>query len=309
MDILYKYYSKLKADYFDNPTIKISSTKTLNDPFEKHLSEDLLTLAIGNIYKENGVVDVNKLFSGTVVPIALTRIGIVSFTETPRDILMWSYYANNHRGISIGYKNSCLAKRDKLTHKVFPTEWTPLKVNYDNSRYNRYTDNFDGLSDIELKKAIFKKALLTKNDSWLHEKEHRSIVPLEYHDHIYYPGDDPEEFEKIKSKYKDYDISDVTDKAFKLSDKALTEKAALVTSISIENDNLFFMLGISPKDIMQVYFGTEMDEREEISIYQKIISTKSLNHIKVYKMKISNKRFELDTIPYQEYIASKKPTI
>ncbi|MBF4800255.1 DUF2971 domain-containing protein [Aeromonas hydrophila] len=303
METLYKYYSKLGANYFDNPTIKLSNTKKLNDPFEKHLSEDLREIAIGNIYTENGELDIHKVFSGVVVPLSMSRIGIVSLTETPRSVLMWSYYANEHKGICIGYKTSYLEKNKNIQHDSFPTEWTPVKVNYDNYRYNKYTDEFNGLSDRELKKAVFKKALLTKNESWSHEKEFRSIVPLEYHDHIYHPNSDPIEFREILNKYKIIGISNQTQDTFKTENNSLA-----VTSIMSENDNLFFMIKINQKHISQVYFGCEMNEGEEMSIYQKISSTPNLQHIKVYKIELSTKQFELEVTPYQEYINKKYPS-
>ncbi len=113
MKTLYKYSALLPLDYFDNPTIKISATEYLNDPFEYSTSENI-SLSIENHMRADGANDkAAKILSNTCVraiDMMLAFNGVVSLSETPRNSLMWAHYATQHNGICIGYKNDFLKK-------------------------------------------------------------------------------------------------------------------------------------------------------------------------------------------------------
>lgn len=114
MKVLYKYYSEIfdVVDHLKNPAIKLATTRSLNDPFEVQLSNELakslthkrLKIFDENLLKDNKFrEDIKKSYQ-----IISNQFGIISLTETHRNILMWAHYANSHKGVCIGYKKISL---------------------------------------------------------------------------------------------------------------------------------------------------------------------------------------------------------
>ena len=104
-----------------------------------------------------------KLVKGTEQ--IISEIGICSLTRLPDDILMWSHYADAHKGFCIKLhddeKEWCIARAQKIKYsKQYPI-------------VNPITD--DDLTRLE-------KTLLTKSKNWEYEQEWRII------DHEKKPG-------------------------------------------------------------------------------------------------------------------------
>lgn len=94
---------------------------------------------------------------------SLRNYGIICFSEKPDDILMWSHYANNHKGICLEFtaeKGSELAN-PQLNQKVeYLDEYPKLKI----------TDFVNDDPTIASKKAMWSKAKI-----WEYEQEWRMI--------------------------------------------------------------------------------------------------------------------------------------
>ncbi|WPC71578.1 DUF2971 domain-containing protein [Aeromonas hydrophila] len=122
---------------------------------------------------EHDIKYIDKFMDG--MNLIIERNGIVSLTETPRNILMWAHYANQHEGMCIGYKKSAFEKMS--TSEIYPqfqiSQTVPVKVNYDNCRFS---DEFFEGKDHRAYKEILTAHYLTKSDEWIYEKEHRSII-------------------------------------------------------------------------------------------------------------------------------------
>jgi len=90
---------------------------------------------------------------------SINKIGVFSFAGDPRSILMWSHYADNHRGICIQFESA----RDPqvVFRAVVPVQYT--------NEYPRveYTSNY---------KESLRKVLLNKHEGWSYEKEERIIL-------------------------------------------------------------------------------------------------------------------------------------
>jgi len=91
------------------------------------------------------------------------NFGIFSLTEDPYNIVMWSLYADSHKGFCVGFNTTRLV--NCLGYSVL-TE--PCKV--------EYVEEFPiikvNLSDDP---EYIKKSLITKSKQWVHEKEWRLI--------------------------------------------------------------------------------------------------------------------------------------
>lgn len=107
----------------------------------------------------------------TVEAIINETIGVFSMTEDPAQLVMWSQYAAEHRGVCVGF--------DKR-HPFFLQAGELRQVEYLNRRVSISSNG--GLVRIaghELTKALPMDTLLRKHPDWEHEREWRLIALLQ----------------------------------------------------------------------------------------------------------------------------------
>ncbi|WP_198155384.1 DUF2971 domain-containing protein [Moritella sp. JT01] len=150
--------------FISNPVLRVTPRWALNDPFECKLAnttnEQLNSL--------NGSDDLNIHFESF-----MGLHGIVSLSETPDNLLMWSHYAQEHKGAVVEF---FIDETDPLS--IFNISKCPIssdaklgKVNYRKRR------NYPFNVDAESLEPIRTHYYLTKSDEWIYEKEHRFIIP------------------------------------------------------------------------------------------------------------------------------------
>jgi len=121
--------------------LKIARIMELNDPFE-FLAVDLSDR------------EFRKVIKATKADLSITK-GILCFCKTWTHPILWSHYADKHKGICLGFEVS----RSVLE-----------KVDYVDCRFLR--------PDI-LDEAFMKRLLFTKFAHWHYEQEHRVYVQLD----------------------------------------------------------------------------------------------------------------------------------
>lgn len=145
-------YLRLKR-HLQNHEMSLSSPSTFNDPFDCHMAfpgaskQDLFT-------RSRNIVD------------AIWRVGCL--TESPCNRLMWSHYADNHRGLCIEYDFSAF---DPFTAGVTfspviysqkrPQVSEKLLINVDSDHLDRQDYRF------------LTSTLFTKDSVWQYESEWR----------------------------------------------------------------------------------------------------------------------------------------
>lgn len=92
---------------------------------------------------------------GLASAILQTSLGICSLSTAKDDMQMWAYYADGHRGICIGFEASHV---DSIFNEAKPVV---------------YQHEFSSVIDNSQKEI--EKVILTKCESWSHEKEWRII--------------------------------------------------------------------------------------------------------------------------------------
>lgn len=95
------------------------------------------------------------------------RIGISCFSVNPKNILMWSHYANSHKGIVYKFDTNLFNdnKDKKFINKA-------IKVNY--SKNNGYELlNYAIVDNEDSKQYVYE--LITKAKDWEYEQEYRYI--------------------------------------------------------------------------------------------------------------------------------------
>lgn len=187
-DKLYKYcpWNDYTKDIIVNNRLYFSSANNFNDPFDANLIIDmdgtpeewikkyveLYNHYVGEISKSEYDEMCFILYSftpeqrkkykeGVIEQITKTvreETGIYCFTKSKDNILMWSHYADNHKGICLEFNHS--------DSKLLLTK----KVNYYNDypRINYFTSNYDELMTIRY---------FTKAKDWEYEAEYRIVIP------------------------------------------------------------------------------------------------------------------------------------
>ena len=101
--------------------------------------------------KQKGVNDVQE---------AVNKIGVFCLTEVRDDILMWSHYADGHKGFCLQFN---------INPKLYPFGEMLFQV--------QYTSSYPQITITKNHKDQTRKVLLTKSTSWEYEKEWRIFDP------------------------------------------------------------------------------------------------------------------------------------
>jgi len=142
---LYKYYSNMKyaIDAIQNKRVYLGRPDNFNDPFDDAIFND----GVGMDGKEGIYLD------------GMIHLGrIACFSEVPDSILMWSYYADCHRGFCLEFDISLLEDNElnrTIIKSFSKVHYSPVRPVADLS--------FDASTNY-----IFSKA-----DVWSHEQEWR----------------------------------------------------------------------------------------------------------------------------------------
>lgn len=190
---LYKYrpINEYTIKLLIHNELYFASPVSLNDPFdskvnviresekeedwinwiENHVSEKLyykqLLRDVGG--KKFGEV-INKYTSDNRRS-AVAHLGIVALTSNEKHILMWSHYADSHKGLCFGFETS-IGSESLHLHMEEPLEFYPaIKVDYQLElppQVNMFSED-RGLE----------KFLKTKHSDWKYENEYRLIIPTE----------------------------------------------------------------------------------------------------------------------------------
>ncbi|ARU47221.1 DUF2971 domain-containing protein [Sulfurospirillum diekertiae] len=194
-NLLYKYrnFGEYTNNIIKNSSLYLSPIKQFNDPFDSSLSyhqyytrsamlkywkdsvkihkEEALSLG----YRKDYIHQAMKPYSKNEAFVeqhnrirqnARDKMGVLSLSRTSTSILMWSHYANNHKGLVFGFEpkakdsKSCLAK--------------PMKVDYEITY-----DLLSYVANSEIRQKQYIKELLTKFKDWSYEKEYR-VVELNF---------------------------------------------------------------------------------------------------------------------------------
>ena len=110
-------------------------------------------------------VDVlNDRFEQQVINAAAQTLGLLCFSEAIQDPVVWSHYADSHRGIALGFVFG-------HGENVFPVRYERERAQLD---YKVLTSSDTG--------GLFRgleQGFTTKAPSWSYEKEHRIFVRLD----------------------------------------------------------------------------------------------------------------------------------
>ena len=249
---LYKYMP-FRKEFFENFYLRCTPRSALNDPFELRPSDKYMFYHVLNFYglpadkKDKELLDFNSDFYNK----AFNRIGIVSFSETNDNLLMWSHYADNHRGIVVTFNTS---------HDFFKKDGSKSRqlgrVQYRKDRMKAFPSTFQHGRPIADANRIY----FEKSDEWIYEKEHRLMSDLyaadatlctsEYYD------------KRLRHKHPGYEPEAVTDKLVSIND--IENKCH-----DASDPEVLCMLKVPPECILSVICGANMpdEQKQEVREY------------------------------------------
>lgn len=213
-DVPYLFkYMPYRKEFFENFFLRCTPRSALNDPFELQPSNEYMfdhTLDIHAQPEMTPETDVSKElfdFNRSFLKRAFKKIGIVSFTETNDNLLMWSHYADNHRGIVVAFDTS---------HNFFKEDGSKSRqlgrVHYRKDRMKALPQRLkNGFHMADSTRIYFEKS-----DEWIYEKEHRLLSDLYAVDATLCTSDYYNT--KLRYKYPDYEPTPVTDKLVSIGD-------------------------------------------------------------------------------------------
>lgn len=171
---------RLRPFLLDNE-LYLSSRKQFNDPFDATLFPVIpvggarriawansVARNVGASYKgrkefiakmHDPMLASNRIRSG--IETHLNKAGVFSFAGDPRDILMWSHYANSHHGVCLRFE---VARDVETFLHALPVE---------------YTDEYPVIELMSGEDAsnLINKVLLRKGRHWCYERERRFVLP------------------------------------------------------------------------------------------------------------------------------------
>lgn len=191
MSFLYKYkpINKQTIQILLNMKIYFPQSKEFNDPFDAKL----LPSDFASEMMEMGLCDDPELISqhDQYVKDRITGYGIFCTSKKCNDILMWSHYADSHKGLCIGFNE----KTSRYIYNDAPL-WEEVVKYYDNHPFKDiYKDLKDGrafnspdefINYCDFSAELLKAALSVKHKSWSYENEVR-IVSEEHGLHEFNP--------------------------------------------------------------------------------------------------------------------------
>jgi len=153
--IVYQYFSAANAiRCIETRKLKISTINKLNDPFEVR---PVLRGANQNSRQKQEHVLLKWREQKA------KEVGLLCFSKTKTNPLIWSHYANRHRGIAIGFEYT--VDNPELFPVSYPENNVRPEVDFSNP----------SCTSKEKGREIF----LTKAKDWKYEEEYRELVSIQ----------------------------------------------------------------------------------------------------------------------------------
>jgi hypothetical protein len=185
--IIYKYVHPARIDILENTTIRFTQPSDLNDPFETNVSDfeyrqDLIRQQTEENRRMFAGVGGDKDVADAIIADHFNNVlperfketidkttAILSLTEAPENLLMWSHYADQHRGFVIGFDTDNEFFQDESIYL------TPLRrMTYSDVRYQLPVGSSPA-TDLNVATEWRNALLFRKSLAWKYEEELRLV--------------------------------------------------------------------------------------------------------------------------------------
>lgn len=156
-----EFISGLKKALISTSILKYRS---LSPSIAYAIGASVLSLSQKGLNDEKEIAIKIELFFHKFIPF-LMNLYTSCFSEKKDNILMWSHYAQSHKGVVIEFNTSCKPFSKGLLKSVA----------YDSNRFDFSLKNYSG--NLNMKKLVY-SLLTTKGVDWQYEMEHRLIYDV-----------------------------------------------------------------------------------------------------------------------------------
>lgn len=153
-------YRFLHAQYalqaLQTQRLKVGRVSELNDPM------DCAPRVVN--YSPRHVDVLNRKFEQEILDGAANTFGLLCFSEAVNDPVVWSHYADSHRGIALGFDFN-------RGEDLMPVTYSDERCDLD------YATLFN--KDGTISRNALVQGFTRKAKSWIYEREHRFFIPLD----------------------------------------------------------------------------------------------------------------------------------
>lgn len=292
----------LRMEFFDDPLLRLTPPSQLNDPFDAKPSNAAIQKKSSFFcdieWEEDNKAEIDEHYK-TSLESGLEDFGVISLTEDPYNLLMWSHYADEHKGIvlRINANESTFEYRSDYLLKCGISRFTPERVIYSNRRpgiempesaiYDYFEDSF------------FSHIAMTKGDSWIYEKEHRYLLRLNQAD-VVICNSNMQELEGINKSGKIH-ITQLNAGKVKIEPIASFKDSFVFWLAMAEGNgivkNVMYFKRLNASSITGIYLGCKINNQSVAHIIDRMNKSEKFNHgIPIFKSKTNPDRFEIDFI-------------
>lgn len=294
---------KFRSDFFKNPSLRLSQRCALNDPFELSPDQDTLDKILEDAHREDFFQQIAEYASDE----GFDDTGIISFTESYNNLLMWSHYADEHKGIVVEFDYHALK-----THfnKILGLNNSIERILYNRERH-----------EVLPCTTSPKRNLLTKSDDWIYEKEHRAITKISNADYFiinkdtyeyildFYDGNylvllNTQEYKgmiKVSINHQSCDLMDKQEKdgsatddmeemRFSPSGTILNELLSFIAAVPTS----IFLFDIPVECITGIFLGCRLTESDKSTLREVACENTLFNRIPCYQASLSKHQFTLN---------------
>jgi len=168
----YRKFDKGSIELLLNRELWFAKPESLNDPFE---GESSFSEVLDAVWENYPSPEKERNEYKEKLEKQLKKTGICSFSKARKNQLMWSHYADEHKGFCIGFNErllrpngSCIYPRDVTYQADYPFE--------DIIKRFKYFEKYPGENNKNsIAGDIFYSVLGTKYSSWKYERERRLV--------------------------------------------------------------------------------------------------------------------------------------
>ncbi|MBJ8407489.1 DUF2971 domain-containing protein [Citrobacter cronae] len=315
---LYKYMT-LRDGFFSNPMIRATPAKLLNDPFEGCFTVHQVRDAEYNhidYYRQQGQVVREYLDeyqikeSMGILQSDIEEVGIISFTESYNNTLMWAHYGDEHKGVVVEFDfnepfftssiHNVDGRATRFKKDFMGTCFElPEKVDYRRNIPDFKRPEFsapENMNEFHWNK-FYKAVLFTKSIDWIYEQEQRSIVRLYDADSIICKSNDyirtvcKRDAEVLVEELRDDKIQITFPDEYEMHEEMGDHSLKREICRLVLDDQAMYFFRINPRAISSVYFGCKSNAKESLINIKKNENLTLLKNI--YRMEPDAELYQL----------------
>lgn len=277
-------YSPLRSLFFENYLVRATQRVALNDPFEILPSRAWLESAYLDHYKKKHTGSLQNLIAH-ITKLNLNKFGVISLASRNDNVLMWSHYGDEHKGmvIELDGENPLLKERFDVVYE----QSLARDVVYRKNRIN----NFD-------RKSIF-LPYIEKSLEWAYEEEKRIIVSNMHRCDIWMYVCNSEEDAELACSAKSFE-GIVVNNCERNGRVIEFKKNDIVQPFDpnpfINCPKFMSMFRIPPEAIRSVTFGANSDTSSVQEICETIACKPELSHLKIFEAKLSDEIYGVEIV-------------